>query len=108
MNNPVDLADSLDVCFSRQSHQSPISQVFIRQVNSTDFKTHFGEFVDLVRDEPIEVLRGSKPVGVFLSTDEYEHFQRLDDAYWGVQGESAVRRGGFLTPAEAMCWINER
>jgi prevent-host-death family protein len=43
----------------------------MRQVNSTDFKTHFGDFVDIVRDEPVEVLRGSKPVGVFLSPDEY-------------------------------------
>ena len=52
----------------------------MRQVNSTDFKTHFGEYVDLVRDGPIEVLRGGKPVGVFLSPDEFAHLQRLDDA----------------------------
>lgn len=50
----------------------------MRQVNSTDFKAHFEEFVDLVRDGPIEVLRGGKPVGVFLSPEEFARFQRLD------------------------------
>jgi len=44
----------------------------MRQVNATDFKTHFGEFVGLVRDEPVEVLRGKTPVGVFLSSVEYQ------------------------------------
>jgi prevent-host-death family protein len=49
----------------------------MRKVNSTDFKTHFGEFLNLVRDEPIEILRGSKSVGVFVSNEEYERLQRL-------------------------------
>jgi prevent-host-death family protein len=80
----------------------------MRQVNSTDFKNHFGEFVDLVRDEPIEVLRGTKAVGVFISRDEFEHLQAIEDAYWGALGEAAVARGDFLTPAEAMRWLNER
>jgi PHD/YefM family antitoxin component YafN of YafNO toxin-antitoxin module len=52
----------------------------MRRVNSTDFKPHFNEFADLVRDGPIEVLRGGKPVGVFLSPDAFAHLQRLDDA----------------------------
>ena len=58
----------------------------MQQVNSTDFKTRFGDFVDLVRDQPIEVLRGTKPIGVFLSPEEYQHLQRLDDAYWAARG----------------------
>ena len=80
----------------------------MRQVNATDFKTHFGEFASLVRDEPIEVLRGSKPVGVFLSPEEYDHLQRLDDAYWAAQAAAVVERGDFLTPEETMRWVNER
>lgn len=52
----------------------------MRRVNATDFKTHLVEFIDLVREEPIEVLRGGKPVGVFLSPDEFAHLRRLDDA----------------------------
>lgn len=80
----------------------------MRQVNATDFKSHFGEFSDLVRDEPITVLRGSKPVGVFVSPEEYEHLQRLEDAYWVARAQGAVERGDFLSPEESMRWINER
>jgi PHD/YefM family antitoxin component YafN of YafNO toxin-antitoxin module len=74
----------------------------MRQVNSTDFKTHFGEFVDIVRDEPIEVLRGSKRVGIFLSPDEYEHLQRLDDAYWIARAQAAEARGEWVGHDEAI------
>ncbi|MFO0847848.1 MAG: type II toxin-antitoxin system Phd/YefM family antitoxin [Gemmataceae bacterium] len=80
----------------------------MRQVNATDFKTHFGEFAVLVRDEPIEVLRGSKPVGVFLSPEEYDHLQRLDDAFWAAQAQVALDRGEFLSPEQTMRWVNER
>jgi prevent-host-death family protein len=74
----------------------------MQQVNSTDFKSHFGEYADLVRDEPIEVLRGSKPVGVFISPDEYEHLQRLEDAYWTARGQASEAIGEWVGPEEAM------
>jgi prevent-host-death family protein len=80
----------------------------MKQVSATEFKAHFGEFVDLVRQEPIEVLRGAKPVGVFLSHDEYEHLRQLDDAYWAAQASAAIDRGEFLSPEESMRWVNER
>ena len=65
----------------------------MRQVNSTDFKTNFGDFVDLARDQPIQVLRGSKPVGVFMSPEEYDHLQRLEDAYWAARAGGRGTRG---------------
>lgn len=80
----------------------------MRQVNSTDFKTNFGEFVDLARDEPIEVLRGSKPVGVFLSREEYEHLQRLEDAYWAARAQAAEASGEWIGHAEAIRLLTER
>ena len=80
----------------------------MRQVNSTDFKSHFGEYLDLVRDEPIEVLRGSKSIGVFVSHEDYEHLRKLEDAFWGTQARAAVERGEFLTPGESMAFISER
>jgi prevent-host-death family protein len=72
------------------------------QVNSTDFKTHFGDFADRVRDEPIEVLRGSKPAGVFLSREDYDHLVRLDDAYWVARAEAAEAGGQRIGHEEAM------
>jgi PHD/YefM family antitoxin component YafN of YafNO toxin-antitoxin module len=80
----------------------------MRQVNSTDFKTHFGEFADLIRDEPIEVLRGSKPVGVFMSPEEYEHLQRLDDAYWAARADAAEAYGDWIGHDEAIRLLTER
>lgn len=80
----------------------------MRQVNSTDFKTRFGDFTDLVRDEPIEVLRGTKPVGVFVSPEEYAHFQRLDDAYWAARAQAAEADGEWIGHAEAMQLLTER
>lgn len=80
----------------------------MRQVSSTDFKSKFGEYADAVRDEPIEVYRGKRPVGVFVSTEEYEHLQKLDDAYWAARAQAAVERGEFLTPEEVMRWLNQR
>ena len=80
----------------------------MRQVTSTDFKTHFGEFVNLVRDEPIEVLRGSKPVGVFVSREEYEHLQSLDDAYWIARASAAESEGRILGHDEAMRVLTDK
>ena len=78
------------------------------QVNSTNFKTYLGEYIDHIRFEPIEVLRHGKPVGVFLSRDEYTHFQRLDDTFWAVRAESAIEHGEFLSPEDTLTWIRER
>ena len=74
----------------------------MRQVNSTDFKSHFGEFADLVRDEPIQVLRGSRPVGIFLSLEDYEHLQRLEDAYWAARARAAEASGEWVGHDDAM------
>jgi prevent-host-death family protein len=80
----------------------------MRQVNATDFKTHFGDFVDLVRDEAIEVRRGSKPVGVFVSPEEYEHLQRLEDAYWVARAAAAEAEGKWIGHEEAMRMLTDK
>lgn len=80
----------------------------MRRINAKDFAAHFGEFVKFVRDEPIEVLRGGKPVGVFLSPDEFAHFQRLDDAYRAARAQAAEARGEEVGHEEAMQLLTER
>ena len=78
------------------------------QVNSTDFKTHFGDFANRVRDEPIEILRGSKPVGVFLSREDYDHLTRLDDAYWVARAQAAEAAGEWISHDEAVRLLAEQ
>ena len=80
----------------------------MRQVNSTDFKTHFGEFVGLVRDEPIEVLRGKTPIGVFLSPVEYEYLQKLEDLYWVARAKAAEANGAWVSHEEAISVLTEQ
>lgn len=80
----------------------------MRQVKATDFKNHFGDFLDLVRDEPIELLRGSKPVGVFISRDEYEHLQSLDDAYWIARATAAETQGRWIGHEEVMRLLTDK
>lgn len=80
----------------------------MRRVNARDFAAQFEEFVDLARHEPIAVLRDGKPVGVFLSPQEYEHLQRLEDAHWAAKAQAATGRHDFLSPEETMHGVNER
>jgi prevent-host-death family protein len=80
----------------------------MRQVNASDFKNHFGEFIDLVRDEPIEVLRGGRPIGCFISREEYEHLQRLDDAYWAARAQAAEATGEWIGHDEAVRLLTDR
>jgi prevent-host-death family protein len=80
----------------------------MRQVNATDMKQHFGEFLDLVRDGSIEIRKTGKTAAYLVSPEEYEHLQALEDAYWAAQAEVALARGEFLSPDETMRWINQR
>jgi PHD/YefM family antitoxin component YafN of YafNO toxin-antitoxin module len=87
--------------------KSTTFKAVMRQVNSTDFKRYFDDFVDLVREAPIEVMRGSKAVGVFLSREEYEHLQRLDEAYWAARAAAAEARGEWVGHDEAVRILTE-
>lgn len=53
------------------------------------------------------MLRGGKPVGVFLSPDGFAHFQRLDDAYWAARAQVAETRGEEVGHEEAMRLLTE-
>lgn len=53
----------------------------MRQVNSTDFRNHFGEFLDLAREEPIAINQLGRPVAVLISAAEFAHLQQLDELY---------------------------
>jgi len=79
----------------------------MRQVNSTDFKNHFGEFLDMARDEPVQVRRTGRPVAVLMSWEEYEHLQSLEDAYWVARAKSAEASGEFLSHEESIKLLND-
>jgi antitoxin Phd len=80
----------------------------MRQVNSTDFKNHFGEFLDLAKEEPITIGKSGKPVAVMISVEEYEELQGLEDAYWRARAEAAESSGQWVDPIEAMRVLTSR
>lgn len=79
----------------------------MRQVNATDFKNHFGEFLDMARDEPVQVRRTGRAVAVLLSWEEYEHLQSLEDAYWVARAKAAEESGTFLSHEESIKLLND-
>jgi antitoxin Phd len=79
----------------------------MRQVNSTDFKNHLGEFLEIARDEPVQVRRTGRPVAVLISWEEYEHLQSLEDGYWLARAQAAEKSGEFLSHIESIRLLNE-
>jgi prevent-host-death family protein len=80
----------------------------MREINSTDFKNHLGEFLGLAKDETLMVSKSGKPLAVVMSAEEYEHLQRLEDAYWIARAEAAESRGEWIGHDEAMRSLTER
>jgi prevent-host-death family protein len=80
----------------------------MREVNATDVKNQFGEFLDLAREEPIGIRKSGKLTAVMLSADQFDHFQRLEDAYWIARAEAAEKSGQWIGHDEAMRILTER
>jgi prevent-host-death family protein len=80
---------------------------FMHEVNSTDLKSRFGEYLDMARVEPVQVKRTGRPVAVLMSWEEYEHLQAVEDAYWGARAEAAKRSGTFLSHDDSLALLND-
>jgi prevent-host-death family protein len=75
--------------------------------NATDIKNRFGEYLDLARDEPVEVRKTGRPVAVLLAWKEYERLSALEDTYWALRAREA-ERNGYIGPEAAMKLIRGR
>lgn len=74
----------------------------MRQVNWRDFQEQCDELLGLVTAESITVLKSGKPIAVVIPPEEYEHLQRLDDAYWIARAEAAESRADLVDDGEAI------
>jgi prevent-host-death family protein len=70
------------------------------KANATQFKNHFGEYLQKSYQEPIIVEKSGKPSAVLISYALFEKFFQLEDRYWGMLAERAVKEG-FLGVAES-------
>jgi prevent-host-death family protein len=80
----------------------------MREINATDFKSQFGEFVELAKEEPVGIRKSGKLTAVMVSAEEFEHLQRLENAYWIARAEAAEKKGQWIGPEEAMRLLAER
>ncbi len=69
------------------------------RASATEFKNHFGEYMQKVYQEPIIVEKSGKPSAVLVPYDAFESIVTLEDLYWGMRAEAA-RKKGFLGPKE--------
>ncbi len=77
----------------------------MRQVNSTDFKNHFGEFFDLAREEPIAINQLGRPVAVLISAAEFAHLQQLDELYRVARATSSDTAEEWIGHNEALALL---
>ncbi|TAK78147.1 MAG: type II toxin-antitoxin system Phd/YefM family antitoxin [Gammaproteobacteria bacterium] len=70
------------------------------KTNATEFKNHFGEYMQKVYQEPVIVEKSGKPSAVLISYDTFKRLSNLEDFYWGMKAEQAVKEG-FLGPTES-------
>jgi len=70
------------------------------KTNATQFKNHFGEYMQKVYQEPIIVEKSGKPSAVLISYDTFERLSSLEDFYWGIRAEKAAKEG-FLGVEES-------
>jgi prevent-host-death family protein len=62
-------------------------------VSSTKCKTRFGEYLDIVRDEPVIIEKTGRSVAVLISWREYERLTALENAYWLKRAKEAEKSG---------------
>ena len=72
------------------------------QVNTTDFKNHLGEYLDMAKEQPVVVRKSGKPIAVVLNADEYDYLQGLEDQYWIARAEAAEAGGEWISHDEAV------
>lgn len=70
------------------------------KTNATEFKNHFGEYMQKVYQEPIIVEKSGKPSAVLISYDTFERLSNLEDFYWGMRADQAAKEG-FLGAEES-------
>jgi prevent-host-death family protein len=69
-------------------------------INSTEFKTHLGEYLAEAIHRPVFVKRHSQEV-VLLSKKEYERLQKIEDAYW-LNEAALAENDGYIGVEKTM------
>lgn len=61
--------------------------------------------IDRARAEAITVKRYGRAAAVIISPETYEHFEKLEDAYWAARIEERRTTVGYLSNDESLAAI---
>jgi prevent-host-death family protein len=65
----------------------------MKTVSATDAKTRFGQYLEKVHSEPVQIQKKDRPVAVLISYEEYERFLALENSYWLAEAKKAEKSG---------------
>ena len=69
---------------------------------STEFKNHFGEYLERARQEPISIERNGRPSAVLISSEEFERLTKLEDQIWGERAMRAKEAASWISAEESV------
>ena len=72
-----------------------------------DAKNRFETLLKKAQKNPVAITSRGKPVAVLLCAEEYEHLQRLDDAYWVARAEAAIAENDWMSAEESEALLQE-
>ncbi|MGL4438791.1 MAG: type II toxin-antitoxin system Phd/YefM family antitoxin [Bosea sp. (in: a-proteobacteria)] len=59
----------------------------MKTITAAHAKNHFGKFLDMAQREPVIVTKNDRPVGIFMS------FQDFEDRIWAERADEAHKEG---------------
>ncbi len=64
-------------------------------VTATEFKRKLGQYMDAAERGPVVIKKSGRVKSVLISSQLYENFLAMEDAYWAQQAKQA-EAGGYL------------
>lgn len=64
-------------------------------VTATEFKRNLGQYLDAAERGPVIIKKSGRVKSVLISSDLYQKFMALEDAYWAHRAKQA-EAGGYL------------
>ena len=80
---------------------------YAHRFSTADAKNRFDALLKKAQENPVAITKQGKPVAVVVSAQDYEHFQRLDDAYWAARADAAFAKGDWLGFEESEAFTQE-
>ena len=75
-------------------------------ISSTELNRRSGSIlVTAIRGEPVIIEKSGHPSVVMVS---YQHYQELEDAFWGTLAEALEKRAEWASAEESSTFLKQR